>query len=293
MNTHLKIVIPSYNSLKWLRRTLHSVARQTYRNFQVCVIDDASTQSGQKELIEQYAGRYGWKTIYRSTNQGALANIIDGIKRLAPEDEDVILLLDGDDWLFNHQVFARIAQEYHSPSVFLTYGQFITYPRWQIGFCKPLDNQLYLQKTFRHPPFIFSHLRTFRFKLWNAIDEKDFMDPYGRYYKTAWDLAIMYPLLELCGGQGCKFIEQLLYVYNMDNPLNDCIAHKTLQNDTAQQILKKAPYVQKFYSHYLPHTEKKRIWVKNRWVSFYKKFITPTVYKLAIRKMLKKCLCMF
>ena len=146
----------------------------------------------------------------------------------------------------------------------------------------------YLRQNFKQHPFIFSHLRTFRAKIWQAIDEKDFIDSSGNYYKTAWDLAIMYPLLEMTGGQGCKFIDEILYVYNMENPLNDCIAHKELQNETAQQILKKTSHKQKFFSSFLLHTPKKRMKFKHRWISFYKKIITPAVYLLAIKKLFKK-----
>ena len=289
MNTHLKVIIPSYNSVKWLKKTLHSVAIQTYQNCQVCVIDDASTQAGQKELIEWYCEKYNWQAIYRTENQGALSNIVEGIKLLGPADEDAILLLDGDDWIFNKHVFEKVAKEYASPSTFLTYGQFITYPRWQVGFCKPISPELYISQNFKKDPFIFSHLRTFRFKIWKAIDEKDFLDAAGNYYRTAWDLAIMYPLLEMTGGQGCKFIEQILYVYNMDNPLNDCNAHKQLQSQTALQIINKAPYQQTFYSSYVPHRSEGKI--KNRWIAIYKKLITPVADWLVIKKLLKKCKC--
>lgn len=285
---NLKIVIPAYNSFNWIKRTLNSVAMQTHHNYEVCVIDDASTQQEQKAYIQSFCATHGWRSILRSSNQGALANIVDGIDSLSPSDEDAILLLDGDDWLYNKHVFATIAREYASPAVLLTYGQFVTYPRWQLGFCQPMKELLLAKKNFREHSFIFSHLRTFRYKIWKAIEPNQLQDSSGKYYKTAWDLAIMYPLLELTAGQGCKFMEEILYVYNMDNPLNDCIAHRELQAATAREILHKEPQTQQFFSIPIPHNPEKSVWIKNQWSTLYKKMITPAVYRLAIRKLFKK-----
>jgi glycosyltransferase involved in cell wall biosynthesis len=288
MNVHIKVIIPAYNSVKWIRKTLQSVSSQTYRNFNVCIIDDASTEEGQREIIQEYSQKYGWKSIFREKNQGALANIVDGIKYLEPADEDVILLLDGDDWLYNKSVFAKIANAYANEPVHMTYGQFITYPRWQAGLCRPLTEELLMKKNFREIPFAFSHLRTFKHKVWKRIDEKDLKDCEGNYFKTAWDLAIMYPLLEMTGGESCKFINDYLYVYNMDNPLNDCIAHKKLQADTAVYIREKKPYPRIFDAKCRCYKPSSLQNLRNHWISIYKKIITPRVYQLAAKKLLKK-----
>lgn len=289
MSLHLKIIIPSYNSVKWLRKTLDSVKRQAYRNYDVCVIDDASTQEGQKEIISEYTAKHGWKAIFRKKNHGALANIVDGIKYLSPQDEDIILLLDGDDWLYDKSVFSKIAKAYCEEPITMTYGQFITYPRWQLGLCTPLSAEVLLKKNFREVPFAFSHLRTFKYKVWKEIQEKDLKDASGNYFKTAWDLAIMYPLLEMTGGESCKFINDILYVYNMDNPLNDCIAHAQLQANTAHYIRSKKPYGRVFDTKCIPY--KTKIWqeTRNTWITIYRKIITPKVYKIAARKLLKIC----
>jgi glycosyltransferase involved in cell wall biosynthesis len=284
---HLKIIIPAYNSVKWISKTLNSVASQTYKNYDVCVIDDASTQPKQQEIIGRICEKNKWKAVYRQKNQGALANIVDGIKWLSPFDEDLILLLDGDDWLYNEHVFAKIVAEYTQAELLLTYGQFITYPRWQKGLCKPLTEQILKNQNFKEIPFAFSHLRTFKYKIWKMIQERDLKDSNGNFYRTAWDLAIMYPLLELSGGGGCKFIEEILYVYNMDNPLNDCIAHRELQERTAAEILKKEPYKRQFFVADVPHQAKWSTQIRIQWASIYKKIITPIVYLLAVKKLLK------
>ncbi len=43
MNCKVSIVIPTYNSSKYIERTLSSVICQTYKNYEVIIIDDCST----------------------------------------------------------------------------------------------------------------------------------------------------------------------------------------------------------------------------------------------------------
>lgn len=287
MSVAFKVIIPSYNSVQWLRKTLHSVAIQTYRNFAVCVIDDASTQTGQRDIIQEYCSKYQWTSLLREENHGALANIVEGINLLSPQDDDAIILLDGDDWLFDKHVFAKVARIYQEESVLMTYGQFITYPRWQMGFCAPLSETTIKHQNYRDIPFQFSHLRTFKYKMWRHIREEDLKDASGHYFKTAWDLSLMYPLLEMSGGEGCRFIDHILYVYNMDNPLNDCVAHKALQEQTAQYIRRKRPYARLFSEQCIPRQPRLSRTLWNQWITLYKKIITPKVYRLAVRKLWK------
>ncbi len=290
MSVRFKVVIPSYNSVKWIKKTLDSVARQTYSHYDVCVIDDASTEAGQREIIESYCQKHPWQPLFRTTNHGALANIVEGIKQLNPNDEDVILLLDGDDWLYNRHVFAKVAAAYREEAVNMTYGQFITYPRWQKGFCIPLPNPAAQSLDFREIPFVFSHLRTFKHKIWKHVREEDLQDESGRYFKTAWDLAILYPLLEMTGGKSCKFINEFLYVYNIDNPLNDCVAHAQLQAKTADFIRKKKRYPRLFDQQCEPHRPHWIQQARNTWITIYRKIVTPKVYSLATKKLFKVAL---
>ncbi len=293
MSWRFKVIVPSYNSLKWIKKTLDSIKKQAYSAYDVCVIDDASTQVGQQDLIAHYCQtattkQQRWHAILHTQNQGALANIVEGIKALNPTDEDVILLVDGDDWLYNKQVFSKIAMAYQQQAVLMTYGQFVTYPRWQKGWCRPISTDLLNKKNFRQADFVFSHLRTFKYKIWKLIKEHDLKDDQGNYFKTAWDLAILYPLLEMTGGTSCQFIEEFLYVYNMANPLNDCIAHTKLQADTANFIRAKQPYAQLFDEPCRPYQKRMLQEFKNRWVTLYRKVITPQVYALVAKKGLKK-----
>ena len=154
-----KIVVPAYNCTKWLRNCLDSIERQSLNAFDVCVIDDASTDVQQQPLIEDYCRRNNWAFHFNETNQGALFNIINGITLLRPEDQDVIITLDGDDWLYNRHVLKKLYKIYSEEDVYLTYGQFITYPRCNIGSCRPVSNEIIRNRSFRKILNGFFHTR--------------------------------------------------------------------------------------------------------------------------------------
>ena len=287
MSLRFKIVVPSYNSVKWIKKTLNSIVNQTYPYFDVCVIDDASTEVKQWDIIQKYSSKNGWQAVRRKHNVGALENIVMGISMLDPDDEDVILLLDGDDWFYNRNVLSKLAEAYNDPSTLMTYGQFLIYPRWKVGFCYEIPPEWLEKKNFRQQEFIFSHLRSFKFKLWKQIREEDLKDSQGNYYRSGWDLAIIYPLLEMTGGMGCKFIPNFLYVYNMDNPINDCVIRREEQANSAKEIRGKQPYPQLYF--FIPSTHSKPILtpLRNGWTRLFLCMTTPRTYQIAFNKLIK------
>jgi len=56
-----------------------------------------------------------------------------------------------------------------------------------------------------------------------------------------WDWAMMYPMLEMSGGR-FKFIPNILYIYNTDNPLNDSKVDEQLQIYLSEFIQQKKQY---------------------------------------------------
>lgn len=240
-----KIVVPAYNCQEWIGRCLDSIARQTYKAFDVCVIDDASTHPNQRAILEEYCRNHGWMCHFNETNEGALANIVKGIQWLKPADEDVIVTIDGDDWLYNNHVLQKLHDIYANEEIYLTYGQFATYPRWNIGSCRPIAPEVIERGELRKIPWCFSHLRTFKYLLWRNIRDEDLRDESGEYYRVTWDLAFMYPMLEMAGYH-FRFVDDITYVYNKANPINDHKLHRERQLRTETTIRAKPPYAPLF-----------------------------------------------
>lgn len=76
--TKISIITINYNNLEGLRKTMESVASQTWKDFEYVVIDGGSTD-GSKELIEAYQDNIDYwvsesdKGIYNAMNKGIRA----------------------------------------------------------------------------------------------------------------------------------------------------------------------------------------------------------------------------
>ena len=66
----------------------------------------------------------------------------------------------------------------------------------------------------------------------------------GQYFSVAWDLAIMFPMLEMAGKRQ-EFMEDLLYVYNDQNPICDHKIRRKDQISAAKEIRRKKKYNEK------------------------------------------------
>ena len=239
MNTHFKILIPVYNS-KWILSCLRSVNEQNYDNFECFVVDDCSTDRT-FEMIQKYVGDLS--NFHCSRNEervGALCNHYRMFEKLIDnaDDEDVVIFLDGDDWLYDNDVFSKLDDIYTKEDCWLTYGSYVTYPS---GVTSEFHVGEYPEEIRKNGDFKFdsqwraSHLRTSKYKLCRQIEKEDFLDEDGNFYQMAWDHAMMIPLMEMAC-EKVHFVPDTLYVYNDDNPLNVHKVDRELQIKTAEQI---------------------------------------------------------
>ena len=89
----VSVVIPAYNAERYLRETLESVLAQTYRDFEVVVVDDGSKDS--TAAIAEGVG--GPVRVIRQANAGPSAARNHGIREARG---DLIAFVDSDDlWL--------------------------------------------------------------------------------------------------------------------------------------------------------------------------------------------------
>jgi len=88
--------------------------------------------------------------------------------------------------------------------------------------------------------WVTSHLRTFRKGLWDKIKDEDLREN-GEYYQVAWDLAFMYPMIEMADSH-VRFIDKILYMYNDLNPNCDNAIRAQEQVRTGQKIQNKKEY---------------------------------------------------
>ncbi len=223
------VVIASYNNAKWYYSNLESVFNQNYTNYHVIYIDDCSTD-GTADLVECYAQTKGVSnkmTLVRNTMRCySLTNRYEAI--IQCPDDAVIIILDGDDGLAHHYVFTHINEIYKDQNVWLTYGQFCEYPSKAIGFCREMPEWIVAQNAFREYNFTPSHLRTFYAGLFKKIKKEDMMLE-DHFFIMTDDIAMMFPMIEMARLGHFRFLNDVLYVYNAANPLNDHKVSRELQ----------------------------------------------------------------
>ena len=74
----VSVVIPVYNSEKFLAESIESVLNQTYKNIEVITIDDGSTDKS-LDILQQFSDKI---TIISQPNQGLTAALRAGIKKI-------------------------------------------------------------------------------------------------------------------------------------------------------------------------------------------------------------------
>ena len=91
----VSVIIPTHNRSDFLRSAIASVLNQTYQDFELIVVDDASTDNTAEAVAEFNDERI--KLLRHDTNKGGSAARNTGI--LASECDYIALLDDDDEWL--------------------------------------------------------------------------------------------------------------------------------------------------------------------------------------------------
>jgi len=239
---HFKLIIPFFNAESWLPKCLRSLKIQNYKNFKCFLIDDMSNDNSVKIANKMISKDRRFEVIKNKNKYYALENIVRTIDKADCDDEDVIILLDGDDWLATSHSLSTLANNYENHDCWVTYGSYVYNPGGQRGV-EPSDYpaEVIKNNSFRTDQWRASHLRSFKYDLWKKLSHDDLKDKAGNYYKMAYDQAIMLPLLEMAGERS-KFIPHVLHVYNRENSLNIDKIKASEQHQTAQEIRSKKSY---------------------------------------------------
>jgi glycosyltransferase involved in cell wall biosynthesis len=228
-NNHFKIIVPSYNNEKWIKSCIRSVKKQSYQNYECIIIDDCSTDNSVQIIKQEIKDDNKFTFIQNKNRKLALENIYKSISISQPNDEDIVVTLDGDDFFYGSEVLNYVNDVYEQHGCLVTYGSYVHYPSGERGkFSKKIPDQIINNNSFRESAWMSSHMRTFKIKLWNKIEKNDLLEPDGRFCDGAWDMVFMFPMLEMAGHRS-YFIDQILYVYNRSNPLNeDKVNHRKI-----------------------------------------------------------------
>lgn len=241
------IIVPMYNVESWIQHNLEMLKKQVYREFYCILIDDMSTDSTVRKVQNEIAGDPRFELVVNKIRKFALRNIYEGISALNVGDEDVLILIDGDDSLLHSKALSHLMEAYESEDCWLTYGSYEDALGRRGDICKMYPDQIVAKNKFRKYSFQGAHPRSFKAKLWRQIHEDSFCatpseldavrkrallkgcfrtwyywknivpadihDESGRFFRRCYDKTILYPMFEMAGNHA-SFIEPPLYRYN-------------------------------------------------------------------------------
>jgi glycosyltransferase involved in cell wall biosynthesis len=228
------IIMTAYNCAKYIRDAINSLNKQTYENWHCVIINDASTDDTETE-INRNIPEIQFTVVHNTTNKGSVYNksivFYDAVKDWI-RDEDIIVTLDGDDYLASDDVLEKLDRYYQDEKTWLTYGnfkcnvQFTDYGR-DIDWTIPV----------RHQPFMFTHIRTSKWFLYKNIKGVDLRYGDGHFFTEPEDWVFMYPMAEMAGKEHVKFINEPLYFYRVHDGYHYADPRKKMRSDEVRMII--------------------------------------------------------
>jgi glycosyltransferase involved in cell wall biosynthesis len=191
-NPLISVIVPVYNIEKYIRKCVDSIVKQTYKNIEIILVDDGSTDSCPAICDELATLDTRIKVLHTANGGSSVARNV-GIKI---SKGDCITFIDGDDYVTSNYVLYlhELTKEYHA-DISIT------------NYCIQHDGKEKLKEQKEHPYVVFMnryealdtflHQKHFGPSVWGKLFYRSLFDevefPEG---KVAQDLGIIYKLLD-------------------------------------------------------------------------------------------------
>lgn len=118
----ISIIIPNYNSEKWIDKLLNSILTQTYKKYEVIIVDDMSIDNS-VDIIKKYCKKYKQFRLIENKSKrlsGGTRNV-----GITESTGDYIMCIDSDDWLKDDNVLQDIVNKLNGEDImFLGYEMY-------------------------------------------------------------------------------------------------------------------------------------------------------------------------
>ncbi len=205
MEEKISVIVPVYNVEKYLERCVESIFKQTYKNIEIILVDDGSTDNSGK-ICDKFLKKDERVKVIHKENGGLSDARNAGLEILSGK---YIMFVDSDDWISPAMVekMYRVLKLYNTELVvcepIYAYENYISMPKLS-GKSFMLDKENALELLIAD--------RKFRTNAWNKLySRKLWMNirfPKGKHYE---DVRTMYNIYELC--DNIAFLDQGLYYY--------------------------------------------------------------------------------
>lgn len=103
MNILVSVLMPVYNSQKYLKESIESILNQTYKNIEFIIVNDGSTDKS-LDIIKSFSDKR-IKIIDRKENRGIIFSLNEGIEKCSGK---YIVRMDSDDISLNQRIEKQV-----------------------------------------------------------------------------------------------------------------------------------------------------------------------------------------
>jgi len=216
----IHVISTGRNAGKFITYCIDSIERQTLQPDSHIVVDDISNDDTIEHLnwVQMNKDISYLKVIHNTERQYRLKNIYD--HAITKDPEDIICIVDSDDWLCRKDALARVKEAYDSdPKLEYVYTNYRRSHETTKGHgTPPPSNNWDAYKD----DWINSHMSTFKVKALAAIPPANFLDWNGNWFRMATDFAYVLPMMHIFRKRdgdysAVKYIDEVVYVYHFFN----------------------------------------------------------------------------
>jgi hypothetical protein len=231
--TRFKIIINCGPCQDFIGTCLASVREQSWPDWEAYVTVDPCGDDTYRRAKLAAAGEARIRVHRNVRRRYSMCNLVRAIRRSKAAAEDVIAILDGDDWFADENALRTIADAYQQFDCWMTYGSWLSNVAGPSGSPNGLW-PAYPEGTtdFRRHRFLGTAVRTWKKWLWDQLKDSDLRSDSGEYVRVSEDQIIMIPLLEMCGTSKARHIAAPIMTYNkmVKYSPDDAITEEGLRN---------------------------------------------------------------
>lgn len=205
------VIVPVYNVEKYLSRCLESIVNQTYRNLEIILVDDGSTDSS-GEICDEYASKDKRIIVIHKENGGLSSARNAGLDICSYGS--YLMFVDSDDYLDVNAIEILIDHMQHYDADMVVFNFYATYENKKFlinttGECEHSTDEI-------KDKLIFDYwLNSVWDKFYKSDIYKDIRFPNGLAFEDAY---VMPEVLSKCKVITC--LKDALYFYNRGNGIS-------------------------------------------------------------------------
>ncbi|CDB35850.1 glycosyltransferase group 2 family protein [Phascolarctobacterium sp. CAG:266] len=182
-NLKISVIIPVYNVEKYLKRCLDSVINQAYKNLEIILVDDGSTDNTLK-ILQEFALKNSRIKIFCQENQGAAVARNLGLSIATGK---YVIFLDSDDY-FEKDLVEKSVERAEKFNADIVVFRAIAFDNIT-GERSPLNDKIgslkeYQQKSFNYKDLPDKILNLFLIAPWNKLYNREFLNKHSFQFQN-------------------------------------------------------------------------------------------------------------